>query len=628
MKGEDNCHPELDSGSKRPINRILNQVQDDRDSRASKKFNIWFLLLPAILLFATYLISGKLHFIHSNPKIMISIMLISLLLFLSVALFWAGAIYRNSFDKKNEYSFLQTRIIVAFSLVATIPTIIVAIFSAYIFNFSIQAWFNQKILTILDESIIVAHSYIDDHTIQLKETALSVASDFSDMYYDLMNNPALLSKVLNAQAEMRSLDEAIIFQSSTSTLLAQTPLSFSLSFAIIPQNLIESANQGKIVHIKSDPTKIRMLIKLPEYKDTYLLIGRLIDRKIIEHIDITNGATKEYYDLKNNINSIQIKFSVIFILVALVLLCAAIGWGAIIASQIVRPIKKLVIATEKVKDGDLTVQVDMEEISNKDEMMILSKAFNRMIKQISRQQKDLIIAQRALAWSDVARRVAHEIKNPLTPIQLASERLKKFENEISDPNSFRKYINTILNNSQDIEKIVTEFVNFARLPLPSFELLDAVQVISKIVETRRLINEQITYIFTSNRPEIEFIGDAAQMGQIILNLMKNAEEAIASDGQNKSSKIIEVGVSVLQDAEEVMIFVKDNGPGFPQHIIAKATDAYITTRNRGTGLGLAIVKKIVQDHLGIIEISNVEGGGSEIKLTFNLPELKTKLNKV
>ena len=151
----------------------------------------------------------------------------------------------------------------------------------------------------LDQSIIVAESYINEHKLQLRETALSVADDLSEMYYDLIHNPILFNETLNSEAEMRSLDEVIVLHKPTNTVIANTFLSFAISFATIPAHLMKRAEIGEIVEIKSDPTKIRMLIKLKEQNDIYLLVGRLIDAKITDHIDKTNGAAEEYYRLKN-----------------------------------------------------------------------------------------------------------------------------------------------------------------------------------------------------------------------------------------------------------------------------------------------------------------------------------------
>ena len=521
---------------------------------------------------------------------------------------------------KRRVSKLRKRIIIAFSIGAALPTIIVAVFSTYFFNFGIEAWFDKKISKILDQSIIVGESYIAEHVLQIKETAISVSDDLSAMYYDLIHSPELFSKVLNAHAEMRSIDEAIVFQKDTNTILARTTLSFSLSFTTIPARLIERADRGEVVQVTSDPTKIRVLIKLRDYNDTYLLIGRLVDSKIIDHIDKTNGAAEEYFRLKDQMSAMQIKFSMVFILLSLILLFVATIWGRSFAERIVKPIRELVIAAEKVKNGDFSVQVPLEGLK-KDEVKVLSSAFNRMVSQIGRQQQDLVVAQRALAWSDVARRVAHEIKNPLTPIQLSAEQLlKKFQLEVSDKESFVKYTKNILKHSDDIRMIVSEFVDFARLPAPNFTKCEIISMINDLVESRKLINDTISYNFISNVSEFEFVCDIGQMNRVIVNLLLNAEEALLQSGLDKK---IDVEVRIAQD--KVKIIIEDNGPGFSKKLLNSAKEAYVTTKSEGTGLGLAIVNRIALEHFGIVKILNGRQGGARIELIFNVSELKSKL---
>ncbi len=521
--------------------------------------------------------------------------------------------------RKRAYK-LRKRIIIAFSFGAAVPTIIVAVFSTYFFNFGVQSWFDDKVSRVLEQSIIVGESYINEHIMQLKETAISISDDYDDLYYKLVYNPELFQEILTGQAEMRTLDEAIIFKKDTNTILAQTALSFSLSFLAIPSYVFDKASKGEVVQISSDPTKLRILIKLRNYNDTYLLIGRLIDEKIIDHINRANGTAQEYFRLRGHIFDLQVKFAMIFILLAIILLLAAIIWGRHFAEQLVKPIRELVIAAEKVKNGDLTAQVP-EEGLKKDEIKILSLAFNRMVKQIDRQQRDLLIAQRALAWSDVARKVAHEIKNPLTPIHLGAEMLlKKFKNQVQDQDSFEKYINNIIKNSNEIRMIVSEFVNFARLPSPNFSKHEIVSIINQLVDERRLINDKILYQVFSNVKLFELVCDGTQLNRVLVNLLQNAEHALENISYQQR-----ITVHIMLDGDFIAISVLDNGLGFSPHVLENATKAYFTTKAKGTGLGLAIVDKIVQDHLGTLNIFNREEGGGCVKLTFNAKELRVKL---
>ena len=256
-----------------------------------------------------------------------------------------------------------------------------------------------------------------------------------------------------------------------------------------------------------------------------------------------------------------------------------------------------------------------------DELIVLSMAFNKMVDQLDRQQRDLVIAQRALAWSDVARMVAHEIKNPLTPIQLASNMLqKKFESEITDKEAFNKYIQTILRHTSDIGAILNEFVNFAKIPTPKFTKIDLVSQITEFTESRSLLNDKVEYILDTQLKKLEFICDPLQITQIMINLFKNAEDAIED-----AKKAGVIKVSLYTEGDKVVLSVSDNGAGFPLDVITKAAEPYFTTRAKGTGLGLAIVQKIVGDHNGALTINNVPNSGAEIKLIFTPIKLKNIL---
>ncbi len=596
---------------------MLSYLKQNLRSYFSSRVLIFTLTIAAIIFACAtfYVISLE----SKNFSTIIGFLLVDLAIFLILGVLLTQKFFTQ--NSNNDSSKLQNRIVIAFSLVAAIPTIIVSVFSVYFFNLSVQAWFDKKISTVLDQSVIVAESYIAEHKLQLKETALAVAEDLSDMYYDLIHNPALFTKTLNTEAEMRSLDEAIVLNKSTNTIVANSYLSFSLSFATIPAHLIKKADLGEPVEVKSDPTKIRMLIKLKEYNDVYLLVGRLVDNKIIDHVDATNGAAAEYNSLKNEIDNIQIKFSIMFIFIALLLLFVAISFGVIFTAKIVKPIKKLVTATDKVKDGDLTVQVPENEV-DKDEIGTLYAAFNRMIKQLSRQQRDLVIAQRAMAWSDVAKKVAHEIKNPLTPILLASERLlKKFSPEIKEKAEFENYLKMIIRHTNDIKNIVSEFVLFARLPAPKFTKSELVYLVKHIVEARKLLNDNILYKFESNVDQFDFMCDATQINQVMINLLKNAEESI----EGRESGKIEVTIDAKDDF--ISVIVIDNGKGFPPELIGKATESYVTTSSKGMGVGLAIVKRIVEEHCGVLDIANIEEEGAIIDIKFDLKELDLKAGR-
>lgn len=596
------------------LEKIVHTLQKYKASTIA----IFLLVIAAIISScATYYhITDESHLIGPDPGSIIKLVLLDLIILLCLAVLIARKIFKNIVYRVNDRlgGRLRNRIIVMFSLVAAIPTIIISIFSAYFFNFGLQSWFNQRLEHMLNYSVNLSEAYISEYTLQMRKTAQSVSEDLGDMYYDFVHAPHLFEKVLNAQAELRYLDEAIIFQRGSNTILAQTSMSFALAFLNIPAPLLSLADKGEIVEIHSDPTRIRMLIKLREYNDTYLLIGRMIDQKLVDYSNKIRYAVNDYEKVNSNLTSLQIQFSMAFIVVAMLLLVIAIGGGMVFAIQIIGPIRKLLIATEKLQKGDLNVKVP--EGPKNDELSILSGAFNKMVQQLDRQQKDLLVAQRALAWSDVARMVAHEIKNPLTPIQLASSRLQqKFENEVSDKEAFNKYIQTILRHTKDIGNILNEFVNFAKMPTPNLIRTDLVTLLKEVVESRAMLNDKISYKFLANQEFLEFKCDPTQIHQVVINLLKNSEEAL----ENKDIQA-KIEVRLAKEGRHVIIDVVDNGDGFPLDIISKATEPYFTTRVKGTGLGLAIVQKIVADHHGQVNISNRPEGGAAIRLFFDLTE--------
>lgn len=233
---------------------------------------------------------------------------------------------------------------------------------------------------------------------------------------------------------------------------------------------------------------------------------------------------------------------------------------------------------------------------------------------------ELVSAQRTSAWADVARRVAHEIKNPLTPISLAAERLKtKYTKEIkSDPSNFEKYIDTISRHVQDIGLIVEEFVEFARIPTPKLKKNDISKVISEVMFSQKVAYKDIEYKLNSKvGDKFDVLCDASQISQVLLNILKNASESIMSKaGDQKYKGVVSITISKKNnDLAEIKIV--DNGAGIEKEVVEKIFEPYVTTKSEGTGLGLAIVKKIIEDHGGAISIKPLEDG-AEVRFTLQI----------
>ena len=231
----------------------------------------------------------------------------------------------------------------------------------------------------------------------------------------------------------------------------------------------------------------------------------------------------------------------------------------------------------------------------------------------------LIAAQRKAAWADVARRIAHEIKNPLTPIQLSADRLRrKYGKEIvTEPEVFRDCTETIVRQVDDIRRLIDEFSAFARMPAPVIRDTNVSALLREVVILHRHANAGVEII--SHLPDEDLWADcdAAQLRQAVTNLILNGLDAVAErDSKDGVLPIGQIAVSLRQEGERVVIAVADNGVGLPTVDRDKLTDPYVTTKVKGTGLGLAIVSSIMQDHQGKIELVDVPTGGAVVRLSF------------
>lgn len=234
---------------------------------------------------------------------------------------------------------------------------------------------------------------------------------------------------------------------------------------------------------------------------------------------------------------------------------------------------------------------------------------------------DLLSAQRKAAWADVARRIAHEIKNPLTPIQLSAERLtRKYLKEIeSDPETFKKCTDTIIRQVADIGRMVDEFSSFARMPQPEIRPENLSELCRQAVFLEQNRGDEIRYEMTLPEADVTLNCDARQISRVLTNLMKNAAESIDGAKQNGDSDvqgIVHLALSLSDDQQHVQVEIEDDGRGLPTEDRGRLTEPYVTTRSKGTGLGLAIVKKIIEEHGGTLELQDRDPRGAHIKLAF------------
>jgi two-component system, NtrC family, nitrogen regulation sensor histidine kinase NtrY len=349
----------------------------------------------------------------------------------------------------------------------------------------------------------------------------------------------------------------------------------------------------------------------PSPKDWDQLAADAPIRKPLNGPDGQPVAFVEVAVSDGNLDAVLRKLTYLSAGLALAALGAVVLIGLLVARRMARDLDLLVEGSLAASRGDLDHRVP---VRSKDEVGAVAAAFNFMMEDLRTSKDRLVIAERIAAWQDIARRLAHEIKNPLTPIQMAMDTLRKtwkkqhpkFEEILEESTA------TVLEEADRLKQIVTEFSDFARLPKPNFARID----LNEIIRSAMKLYQGAVPIephMLDKLPQLD--ADKNQMTQVILNLVENARDAIGTRTGGK----ITVSTKLGDAGDRAVLVVEDNGPGVPRDVKDKIFTPYFTTKHAkgGTGLGLAIVHRIVADHGGRIVLSDVTGGGA--RFTIELP---------
>ena len=356
------------------------------------------------------------------------------------------------------------------------------------------------------------------------------------------------------------------------------------------------------------------MLKLNSLVDTYLYISRNIDPEILRYLNETEQAVSFYYSVENSQTGIKVTFAIIYIIVVTLLLFLSTSIAITFASRLTKPIISLIEASESISKGALDVKVP--NVETDEEFKKLNSNFNLMIDRLKKQQDKLLATERYEAWETVARKLAHEIKNPLTPIQLSIDRLReKYSSKIgNDKENFEKYLETINRQIKDIENLVNEFSNFARMPRPIFKRINIIDVISRAVDFAKMSSKN-EINFTKKNIPLTINGDSEQLNRVFINLLKNSEESILDKSKKDANFRGKIDIEILPNNDYIMIRLIDNGTGISN--TKKAMTPYFTTKQKGTGLGLPIVNKIINEHLGDFTLNNLkDGNGIDIIISF------------
>lgn len=668
----------------------------------------------------------------ADPRTNLALIILDLVIVLPLAGLIAFRIVRlwSARRQGKAGSRLHARLVLLFSIIAVTPAIIVAVFSAVMFEFGIQAWFNSRVGTALRESLNITEKYVDEHIIALRTDVRNLGSDINGYALELMSDPRRLPSYVSRRSRERGIDGASVFD-ERGRVLVNNVASFSPSnekAGTLRAAISRIRKDGDIVVIaRRGEANIRAIMRLTIFFDSnlYLYVSRPIEPTLRAHMQRMRGAVDEYLKLEGQRSGFQIGFFLLYAVVSLLLLLAAIWLGLYFANQLVRPISELINASQRIGQGDLSVRVPT---SGRDEIASLSKSFNKMTGDLETNREELIEAnrqvdarraftekvlegvtagviglddeqrinlpnrsasdllgvdldqkigqpisdvvpefaaimkdvarnpgrrhrgevvvqlndrsrtlmvqlaaeqlaseivgyvftfdditdlqqaQRTAAWADVARRIAHEIKNPLTPIQLSAERLRrKYLKEIkTDPEIFETCTDTIIRQVDDIGRLVSEFSSFARMPAPRMKRNDLDELCRQAVFLQKTAHPKIRYHYEKQAGPLWINCDGHQISQALTNLLQNAANAIEEQDPTQGADATDGTITLsLTDGENgVTLTITDTGPGLPPDMIHRLTEPYVTTRSKGTGLGLAIVRKIMEDHGGELRLKN------------------------
>ncbi len=569
-------------------------------------------ILLGALTFLTFVNKSFIKLNDFNLQILLFADVILLIIFFILII---REIYKIYMSRKREELGSETslRYIIFFSTTTLLPAVIVAVFSLILFNVTIQQYFNKKIKSIVHNSREVALNYVEETKNSIEADILLMLMDIdkkSTMFYE---NPKRFLNLLSGQRLLRRLDEVHILDGA-GTILMSNIIDSSMDYVPPPEEAMIRAVEGKPVRITDPETnRTSALVKLNNFIDTYLYIVKFMDPKLIDYLKETNYAIGFYYTVRDQRTGIQISFAIIYVLIVSLLLFLSVVIALNFSSRLTRPIINLIGASEKISSGDLTTKVP--NISTDKEFEKLNENFNLMIDKLKKQQEKLILSERHSAWENVARKLAHEIKNPLTPIQLSIDRIReKYLNKVGDENkNLSNYLDTMTKQIKDIEHLVTEFSDFARMPKPVFKTINLSNIISRSLNLHSPSEPEIKFNANNRKEKILFKGDEEQINRVFINLIKNSIESIHEKKKKNLDFKGKINIDINQDSDYIYATIIDNGVGFDNVDKAKMLTPYFTTKKAGSGLGLAIVTKIIADHDGSIEF-NSNNNSAEVKI--------------
>ena len=587
------------------------------------KKNFYLILLFIITLFVGFLtfltFIDKSYIELSNQNLqylLLGNIVLLFLLFLFIFLEIKKAI-KNDIDKDGLKS--NNKYITYFALFTFIPSLLISIFSLFLFSFALEKYFDKKVTTVVNNSYALAKDYVNQVRDEVKSEIVLIAFDTNKSKNFLNDNTIEYKRFLKTQKLIRSVDEIhiididkkLLFTSLDDNKLYIPPVDKALNL------VLEDDRPLKIINAPEN--RSAAIMRLQNFDNNFLYVVKYLDENISKYLTESQEAINFYYTVEEKSTGIKISFAIIYIIIVSLLLFISISIAIRFSSRFFRSINNLILASTSIGDGNLDTKVP--EVKTDKDLEILNRNFNQMIDRLKNQQDKLIMNERHEAWENLARKMAHEIKNPLTPIQLTIDRLKnKYLNQFDEKHkeSFKENLKIINNQIKQIENLVNEFSDFARMPKPIFQNNDLVSLVSDNIQLLQEIDNSINIKFKSSLDKIIFNSDKEQLSRVIFNLIKNSIESIEQKLQKASNSNKNITIELIDNGDHINLIIDDTGIGFNNlnNNIKDILNPYFTTKKNGTGLGLSIVNKIINDHNATIKFISLDDG-ARIKIIFN-----------
>ncbi len=560
------------------------------------KKNILIIIIFVITLFVgflTFLTFIDKSFIKLNNQNLQYLLLINI----SLLLFFFFFIYleikksiKNDIDVEGSKA--NKKYITFFSLFTIIPSILISVFSLFLFSFALEKYFDKKITTAVNNSYELAKDYVEEVRDKIQSEAVLIAFDINKSAKYLATNPKEFKQFLATQKLIRGVDEIHIINNQRKIILStldnlkeyKPPADKALKLVL--------ADDRPLKIINAFENRSAAIMRLTNFDDSFLYVVKFLDGNISKYLTESQEAINFYYTVEEKRSGIQISFIIIYIIIVSLLLFLSISIAIRFSSRFFRSINNLITASQTIGSGNLNIKVP--EVKTDKDLEQLNKNFNLMTQRLRNQQDKLLLNERHEAWENVARKLAHEIKNPLTPIQLIIDRLNskftKFLSNEDDKKDFDKNLLTINKQIKQIENLVNEFSDFARMPKPIFKNSNLITLINDNINLMKELDNKLKINFKSKKQKIFIMCDSEQINRAFINLLKNSIESINENKLKNPNILKKIDIEINEKNDYIEIYLTDNGIGFDKKNIKNILKPYFTTKKKWNWFGTTYSK--------------------------------------